>query len=223
MHWYVHETGRPPQGPFTTEEVLAMRASGRFGADTLVCSVGAKDWHRLEGHPMFRPAADAHAATALAPVAPAAGPAWPAWPGTQPAAPVAPPAPSAAAWPTSHPIVPGSGPGPTSAPGPGAYPYPSYPRQPETSVMAILSLVLSLASWVFLPAAGAIAAVVLGHYARAEIRSSNGTKTGDGLALGGLIIGYIHIAFVTLLACIYVLFILGFVALLAGSAGQVHH
>ena len=36
-------------------------------------------------------------------------------------------------------------------------------------------------------------AIALGHRARKEIKNSNGTLRGDGLALAGLVIGYIGI------------------------------
>ena len=62
---------------------------------------------------------------------------------------------------------------------------------PKTSGKAIASLVLGLFFWTF-PAA--IAAVVFGHISRGEIRRSGGKLKGDGLALAGLILGYIGVA-----------------------------
>ena len=64
----------------------------------------------------------------------------------------------------------------------------------ETSGYAIASLVCSLASWFVVPFFGAIAGVILGHIARHEIRQSYGQKSGGGLAIAGLVIGYIQIA-----------------------------
>jgi len=64
---------------------------------------------------------------------------------------------------------------------------------PETSGMAIGSLVSGIFSF-FFPAA--IAAIVLGHIARSNIRKSAGRLTGDGMALAGLILGYLGLAFI---------------------------
>jgi type IV pilus assembly protein PilA len=64
---------------------------------------------------------------------------------------------------------------------------------PETSGLAIGSLVAGIFSFIF-PAA--ITAVVLGHIARSNIRKSAGRLTGDGMALAGLILGYMGIAFI---------------------------
>jgi hypothetical protein len=38
---------------------------------------------------------------------------------------------------------------------------------------------------------GSILAIIFGHIARSEIKKSNGKLTGDGLALAGLILGYL--------------------------------
>ncbi len=45
---------------------------------------------------------------------------------------------------------------------------------------------------------GAIAAVILGHLAKKEIRESGGRLSGDGMALAGLILGYVQIGLVVL-------------------------
>jgi type IV pilus assembly protein PilA len=67
-------------------------------------------------------------------------------------------------------------------------PAPPIPRQePQTSGKAIASLVLGILGFI-LPAA--IAAIVLGHISRSEIRQSQGHLRGNGVALGGLILGY---------------------------------
>jgi len=70
---------------------------------------------------------------------------------------------------------------------------PVTPQSPtaQTSGKAIASLVLGFLSWMF-PAA--IAAVILGHISRGEIRGSAGRLKGEGLALTGLIFGYLGVA-----------------------------
>jgi len=66
---------------------------------------------------------------------------------------------------------------------------------PRTSTPAILSLVFGILCWVALPLVGAVAAVVCGHLARSEIRRAPpGTLEGDGLAVAGLVMGWLHIA-----------------------------
>lgn len=63
----------------------------------------------------------------------------------------------------------------------------------ETSGLAIGSLIAGLFSFIF-PAA--ITAIVLGHIARSNIRKSAGRLTGNGMALAGLILGYMGLAFI---------------------------
>lgn len=77
-----------------------------------------------------------------------------------------------------------------------------------SSSTAIVSLVFGLLSWLFLPWLGAIVAIVSGHMARSEIRRSNGQLEGDGMAVAGLVLGYLQIA-LTLLAIVAVIVFLG--------------
>jgi type IV pilus assembly protein PilA len=64
---------------------------------------------------------------------------------------------------------------------------------PETSGLAIGSLIAGIFFFIF-PAA--IAAIVFGHIARSNIRKSAGRLIGNGMALAGLILGYMGIAFI---------------------------
>jgi hypothetical protein len=126
-----------------------------------------------------------------------------------------------------QPAFPGYGTPPPAAPPYGVYggpvpPYGYYPPAygqalpaPQTSSFAIASLVCSLASWFVIPFIGAIAAVVLGHIARHEIRHSYGQKSGSGLAIAGLVIGYIQIALTLLVGLLLLWF---FIALAANSS-----
>jgi Domain of unknown function (DUF4190)/Domain of unknown function (DUF1707) len=72
-------------------------------------------------------------------------------------------------------------------PRPAAYPLPTA-AQPTTNGMAIASLVCGIGQVVGGPIAG-IAAIILGHTARRRIRETG--EQGDGMALTGLILGYI--------------------------------
>ena len=79
----------------------------------------------------------------------------------------------------------------------------------QTSTMAVFSLVLGILSWILLPFIASLGAVITGHMARRELRASGGRLTGEGLALAGLILGYLNL-FVAIGAC--ALFALLFVA-----------
>lgn len=61
----------------------------------------------------------------------------------------------------------------------------------QTSTMAIISVISGVVSWVAVPFIGGIVAIVTGHMARNEIKSNPGMQ-GDGLAIAGLILGYLH-------------------------------
>jgi hypothetical protein len=63
---------------------------------------------------------------------------------------------------------------------------------PETSGKAIFSLVCGI---LFLFPLTAIAAVLFGHLSLSEIRRSAGRLSGKGLAVTGLILGYVGVAF----------------------------
>ncbi len=73
------------------------------------------------------------------------------------------------------------------APAPGQHYGP-----PRTNPLAIVSLVAGLANFAFC-GVGAVAAVITGHIARRQIKRSNGTEGGKGLATAGLVLGYIGI------------------------------
>jgi hypothetical protein len=97
---------------------------------------------------------------------------------------------------------------PQSPTGPAAYPsvaqsYGQYPQQglypqgygapygqgvqQKTNGMAIASLVCSCAGLFFLPA---VAGIIFGFVARAQIKRSDGRQKGNGLALAGIIVGF---------------------------------
>ena len=70
---------------------------------------------------------------------------------------------------------------------------------PETSGKAIASLISGL-FFFFLPAS--ILAVVFGHLSLRDIRKSAGRLKGEGVAIAGLILGYLGVAFVPFLLII---------------------
>lgn len=71
--------------------------------------------------------------------------------------------------------------------------------QPTTNGKAVGSLVCGILFF-FFPTA--VAAIVLGPISRSEIRRSNGRETGEGMALGGLIMGYLGVAFIPIILII---------------------
>ena len=74
---------------------------------------------------------------------------------------------------------------------PGASTAPAPVANPETSGKAIASLICGLLFFIPLLFIGAI---VLGHMALSEIRKSAGRLKGEGIAMAGLVLGYIWIA-----------------------------
>ena len=78
----------------------------------------------------------------------------------------------------------------------------------QTSTLAIASLVAGLLGWTLLPMVGCIAAIITGHMARAEIRREPERLEGDGLAIAGLILGWLGIA-VSVLAVVVIFMLFG--------------
>jgi len=90
------------------------------------------------------------------------------------------------------------------------------PVPARMSNLAITSLVCGIASWVVLPFLAALAAIITGHLARAEIRRDASCQTqGDGMAIAGLVLGYSQIVLTLLAIVAVVLFFGGLAALLA--------
>ena len=84
----------------------------------------------------------------------------------------------------------------------------------STSSLAIASLVSGILGWTLLPFIGTLVAIVTGHMARGEIRRSAGALDGDGLAIGGLILGWLS-ALVWIVGIVVLFMFLGGLAWLA--------
>ncbi|WP_028917339.1 DUF4190 domain-containing protein [Pseudoxanthomonas sp. J35] len=84
----------------------------------------------------------------------------------------------------------------------------------RTSNLAIVSLVCGVLGWTLAPFLGSIIAIVTGHMARAEIRRSAGDLDGDGLAVAGLVLGWLAVG-LTLVGIFIVFAFLGGIAWLA--------
>lgn len=77
---------------------------------------------------------------------------------------------------------------------------PAWSGSPEKSGKATASLVCGLVFF-FWPLT-ALAAVILGHLALSDIKKSAGRLAGQGMAIAGLVLGYIGLAFVPLILII---------------------
>ena len=80
--------------------------------------------------------------------------------------------------------------------------YPQLPPAPQSSTLAIVSLISGIVSWFALPVLGGIVAIITGHMGKNEIKNSGGMIGGEGMATAGLILGYVNIAVWILCACI---------------------
>lgn len=87
----------------------------------------------------------------------------------------------------------------------------------QTSTYAVISLVAGILGWSLLPFLGSIGAIIFGHLARAEIRREPQRLDGDGLAIAGLILGWLNVVLVIGGILIAVLFLGGLAGLLALS------
>ena len=95
---------------------------------------------------------------------------------------------------------------------PAAYVYGS-----RTNSAAVASLVFGIVSWFLCPFVGGLLAVILGHVARGQIRRTG--EGGGGLAIAGLILGYLHLAAAVLVGFIWLVLLGGLLAML-GSLGN---
>jgi hypothetical protein len=104
--------------------------------------------------------------------------------GTEPASPPPPP-------PDQQPIV-------LQLPATGAVPQVVYVQQtaPKTNGFAIASMVLGII-WIYW--IGSILALVFGYIARGQIRRSQGAQSGDGMAIAGIVLGWIGVGILLLL------------------------
>jgi hypothetical protein len=89
----------------------------------------------------------------------------------------------------------------------------------RTNTLAVVSLVLGVAAFIMaLPLLGSVGAIVAGHLARAQIRASHGTEEGDGMAVAGLVLGYVSLV-PAIIAIVIALLIVAGVGILGVAAG----
>ena len=97
--------------------------------------------------------------------------------------------------------------------------------QPKSNGLAIASMVLGIVGLIFgwfILAVPSILAVIFGHIARKRIKRSDGTMSGSGMALAGLITGYsgIFIGLIGIIAAISIPAYLGMQMRAANTAAQ---
>jgi hypothetical protein len=97
--------------------------------------------------------------------------------------------------PTSDPYA------PPPPPGYAPYGYPPYPRSRGTNGLAVASMVVGIL-WIYW--IGSIVALVLGYIARRQIRQSG--EGGDGMAVAGIVLGWVGIGTLIL----FLVFVVGF-------------
>jgi hypothetical protein len=91
------------------------------------------------------------------------------------------------------------------APAPPAPPPPpvvEYATSPQTSGLAIASLVMGIVGWTLLPLVGSILAIIFGYAARRDIRRRPDELTGEGMAIAGLVLGWIMVGLSVIGLCI---------------------
>lgn len=85
----------------------------------------------------------------------------------------------------------------------------AYGPVPANNTLAVVSLVLGIVGLVVIPFLGSIGAVITGHMARKQIRERG--EGGDGMAIGGLITGYLGVVIYLLIGLAVIVFV-GFAA-----------
>lgn len=111
-----------------------------------------------------------------------------------------------AAYPAQHPVQQYPGAAPTYAAAP--YGYGAYAPAQKTNALAVVSMIASIlgAIWV-LPFIGSLAGAIMGHISLNQLKTS-GDK-GRGMALAGVIVGWVGFGFIMLVILFFVLVIVG--------------
>jgi hypothetical protein len=100
-------------------------------------------------------------------------------------------------------------------------PYQAPKTEPNNgySLWAVISLIAGILNFKF-PPFGAIAALITGYVARNEIKKSNGTMGGSGMATAGIVLGWVGIAFSLIVGILLILVLFGVISvtpLICGS------
>lgn len=85
----------------------------------------------------------------------------------------------------------------------------------RTHTLAVISLAFGLLAWFGMPVLGAVVAVVCGHVALSEIKRSPELFEGRGMALTGVVLGWLNLALSALLIAAVFLFFGGLAFLMS--------
>jgi hypothetical protein len=86
------------------------------------------------------------------------------------------------------------------------YPGSSYQSAPN-STMALISLISGILGLTLVPFLGSIVALILGYMAKKEIRESAGLIGGDGLAIAGIVLGWVGVGLLVIACCLGAFFL----------------
>lgn len=89
----------------------------------------------------------------------------------------------------------------------------------QTNVLAIISLIAGILGWTLLPLVGSLGAIITGHMARGQIRREPDRYDGNGLAIGGLILGWGSVI-IAILSIIVIVLFFGGLATIVALSGQ---
>ena len=107
---------------------------------------------------------------------------------------------------------------PAPPPSPVPYGQPGYVYAPRTNSLAIASLVTGILAWLLCPLLGGILAVIFGHVSRGQIKRSG--EGGGGMALAGLILGYLNLGGALVAGIVYFLLLGGLLLYGAANGGS---
>lgn len=92
-------------------------------------------------------------------------------------------------------VPPPEPPAPPPPPSPSPSPEPVYVQQQGTNGFAVASLVLGIL-WIFW--LGSVLALIFGYIAMGQIKKTSGRQGGKGLAIAGIVLGWIGVAILLL-------------------------
>jgi hypothetical protein len=85
---------------------------------------------------------------------------------------------------------------------------PNLPENPTSelpmSMLALTSLIAGILGIMFFPFVGGIVAIVTGNMARKETRSFPATRSGDGMATAGMVLGWLSFLIWIIVCCLIV-------------------
>ncbi len=91
-----------------------------------------------------------------------------------------------------------------------------YVYGPKTNSLAVASLVTGILSFLLCPFVCAALAVIFGHLARNQIKQSG--EGGGGMAIAGLILGYVNLAASAIFIVVWLLLVGGLAAIFGAIA-----